>query len=67
MTPVAACQWLCDPGGCPKTGLEILARLDVGVHPNGITVSDEELDSLNLKRAKFHGEWNYKLLPPPNK
>ena len=29
----------------------------------GITVTDEELAALNLKRANFHGEWNYKLLP----
>ena len=46
-----------------KTGLKIRAGLDTGVYPTGITVSDEELASLNLKRANFHGEWNYKLLP----
>ena len=28
---------------------------------------EAELASLNLKRANFHGEWNYKLLPPRNK
>ena len=50
-----------------KTGLKIRAGLDTGVYPTGITVSDEELASLNLKRANFHGEWNYKLLPPRNK
>ena len=46
-----------------KAGLKIRAGLDVGIYPTGITVTDEELAALNLKRANFHGEWNYKLLP----
>lgn len=46
-----------------KTGLKIRAGLDSGHYPTGITVTDEELAALNLKRADFHGEWNYKLLP----
>lgn len=29
----------------------------------GIEVSDEELDKINLQKEKFHGEWNYKILP----
>ena len=46
-----------------RTGLKIRAGLDTGNYPTGITVTDEELAALNLKRANFHGEWNYKLLP----
>jgi hypothetical protein len=46
-----------------KTGLKIRAELDTGNYPTGITVTDAELAALNLKRADFHGEWNYKLLP----
>ncbi len=46
-----------------KTGLKIRAGLDTANYPTGITVTDEELAALNLKRANFHGEWNYKLLP----
>jgi hypothetical protein len=26
-------------------------------------VTDEELAALNLKRAAFHGEWNYTISP----
>jgi hypothetical protein len=26
-------------------------------------VTDEELESLNIKREKFHGEWNYMIKP----
>ena len=44
-------------------GLRIRAELDSGSYPLGIKVSDEELAALNIKRAKFHGDWNYALLP----
>jgi hypothetical protein len=26
-------------------------------------VTDEELASIRIKRAKFHGNWNYTILP----
>jgi hypothetical protein len=26
-------------------------------------VPDRELDAVNLKRSRFHGDWNYILLP----
>jgi hypothetical protein len=26
-------------------------------------VTDEQLASLHLTRAKFHGDWNYTILP----
>ena len=44
-------------------GLRIRAGLDSGTYPTGIKVSDEELAALKIKRAKFHGDWNYALLP----
>ena len=47
-----------------QTGLKIRAELDTGQYPVGISVTDAELAALNLKRAGFHGEWNYTLLPP---
>jgi hypothetical protein len=46
-----------------KTGLKIYAELDSGRYRTGIKVSDAELAALNLKRADFHGDWNYTLLP----
>jgi transposase len=46
-----------------QSGLKIQAALDQGIYPTGIMVSDRELDAVNLKRAQFHGEWNYILLP----
>ncbi|MGH8566329.1 MAG: ISAzo13-like element transposase-related protein, partial [Gammaproteobacteria bacterium] len=41
----------------------IQAELDNGHYPTGIKVSDEELAAVNLKRAEFHGDWNYAILP----
>ena len=46
-----------------QAGLKIRAELDTGHYPTGISVTDAELAALNLKRANFHGEWNYTLLP----
>ena len=46
-----------------QTGLKIRAELDTRNYPTGISVTDAEFAALNLKRANFHGEWNYTLLP----
>ena len=46
-----------------KAGLKIRAELDAGSYPAGIKITDSELAALNLKRADFHGDWNYTLLP----
>jgi hypothetical protein len=44
-------------------GLRIRAELDTNSYPKGIKVSDEELAKVRLRRAKFHGDWNYTILP----
>ena len=52
-----------------KTGLTVRCELDTGKYPSGIVVSDAEMAALNIKRAEFHGEWNYTISPnthPPN-
>ena len=46
-----------------KTGLKIYARLDPRTYERGRQVTDEEMASLKLQRAKFHGEWNYVIRP----
>ena len=46
-----------------QTGLRIRAKLDTHHYPTGVSVTDAELAALSLKRADFHGEWNYTLLP----
>lgn len=44
-----------------RTGLTINAELDVNLYEKGIRVSDEELEMVNITKAKFHGEWNYSI------
>lgn len=46
-----------------RKGLKIQAELDTRNYPTGISVSDEEFAALKIKRAKFHGDWNYSLSP----
>ncbi len=46
-----------------QAGLKIRAELDRGIYPIGLKITDAELTGLNLKLAKFHGDWNYTLLP----
>lgn len=46
-----------------RTGLHINAELDDGLYPTKIKVTEEELASVRIKRAKFHGNWNYTILP----
>ena len=46
-----------------QTGLEIYSELDENSYPTGREVSDQQMQSLSIKRDKFHGEWNYTLTP----
>lgn len=46
-----------------EKGLKIQADLDDTAYPTGLKVSDQELEAINLKKADFHGEWNYSILP----
>ena len=45
------------------TGLTVRCELDTNAYPKGITVSDNEMDGINIDRDDFHGEWNYTILP----
>ena len=46
-----------------RSGLKVKAKLDTSDYPIKIKVTDEELNNINLKRHKFHGEWNYTISP----
>ena len=50
------------PRNSPRSG-QVRAEVDRGKYPKGVQVSDQEFASLRIKRDKFHGEWNYTLLP----
>jgi Rhodopirellula transposase DDE domain len=44
-------------------GLQVSCRLDRRKYPTGRKVTDEEIERVNLKPHKFHGEWNYSIHP----
>ena len=46
-----------------RAGLHVEAELDRQNYETGIEVTDEELEAVRLKRDKFHGDWNYTILP----
>ena len=44
-------------------GLRVTCRLDRRKYPTGRKVSKEEMNSVNMKPSRFHGEWNYVINP----
>ncbi len=44
-----------------QSGLTINAELDTNLYAKGIHISDAELETLNMTKASFHGEWNYTI------
>jgi len=44
-------------------GLQIKADVDEHAYPLGLHISDEQLAHINLRKSRFHGEWNYTILP----
>ena len=46
-----------------KKGLKVVCEMDDKQYKTGIEVSDEQLATINLCPNKFHGEWNYAILP----
>ncbi len=45
------------------TGLRVYAQLDQRDYPQGVAVTDDQIDAVNLHRDDFHGEWNYTIKP----
>jgi hypothetical protein len=50
-----------------STGLTIRCELGNNPYPQGVTVSDAEMASINIARADFHGDWNYTISPKRNR
>ncbi len=46
-----------------STGLEIQAELDETTYERGIKVTKKMMESINIRRHDFHGEWNYTISP----
>ncbi|MBI3470347.1 MAG: ISAzo13 family transposase [Candidatus Solibacter usitatus] len=50
-------------GTTTRKGLRVHAEIDDGSYPAGIKVPDAEMAQINLRRDRFHGEWNYEIRP----
>src|SRR5947209_4641591 len=48
-----------------RTGLTVESYLDTATYPTGVAVTDVEMESLQIERHTFHGEWNYTIRPHP--
>jgi hypothetical protein len=46
-----------------EAGLEIRSELNEESYPTGRVVTDEQMGGISIRREKFHGEWNYTMLP----
>jgi hypothetical protein len=46
-----------------KAGLTVRAALDPRRYETGVEVSAEDLARLQIRPAKFHGDWNYSIKP----
>ena len=38
-------------------------KLDDSRYPTGVKVSDAELAGVRIRCSRFHGDWNYVILP----
>lgn len=45
------------------TGLRIQAAADTGAYPDKIEIADDDLAAVRIRRARFHGDWNYSIVP----
>jgi transposase len=54
-------------GTTTRKGLKVHAEIDDRPYPAGIKVADAELAQILLRRDDFHGEWNYEIMPHPEK
>jgi len=46
-----------------KEGLSIRSELDANSYPLGRKVTEGQMEGLSIESDKFHGEWNYTILP----
>jgi DNA-binding phage protein len=46
-----------------QTGLRVRAEIDNGKYPKGREISDAEMARVDLRPDRFHGDWNYSIIP----
>ena len=46
-----------------RSGLRVRSEIDRRRYPDGVSVTDERMATVRLKRHAFHGDWNYTISP----
>jgi transposase len=46
-----------------RKGLKVTCEIDENEYETGVEISEEQLATINICPNKFHGEWNYSILP----
>lgn len=46
-----------------EAGLEVQCELDDNIYEKGRKVTQEEMETINIRRHRFHPEWNYTISP----
>ena len=46
-----------------RTGLKVRCVLDTHKYPKNVKLTDVQMLAVNLKPDRFHGDWNYTILP----
>jgi hypothetical protein len=46
-----------------RTGLTVSCRLDKRSYQTGKVITDDQMETINLDRNQFHGDWNYTINP----
>jgi hypothetical protein len=46
-----------------RSGLRVRSEIDRRRYPDGVTITDEQMATVRLKRHEFHGDWNYTIYP----
>ena len=49
------------------TGLKVRAALDRNTYAAGLKVDKQAIANIRMKPARFHGDWNYSILPAASK
>ena len=50
-------------GTTTEKGLKVKCEIDYNTYAKGIKITDDQLAKVNMKKDKFHGEWNYLISP----
>ena len=46
-----------------RSGLRVRSEIDTRSYPQGVKVTDEQMQRINLSPHEFHGDWNYTIEP----